>query len=1021
MLHLNRTGLALTLSFIFVLLASCTTGSGLTPEESWAQQTLESLTLRQKVGQMMVYHMNLHYLPEESDKWQEIESILGDEGIGFLHIWRGELGTAVGTLNEMQSLSKVPIIVQGDLEYGLNARFEGGTHLPWPMAQTATGDPGLAYEAGRITAEEGRAIGFHLNLAPVADVNNNPFNPIINIRAYSEDPDEVIKYAGAFLEGMQDHGMAGTAKHFPGHGDTDMDSHSYLSVIPNDSTRLWDVELKPFKALIDRDVDLVMVGHLDAGAFQHEPGMPATLSPYWLNDVLRDQLGFEGLIMTDNMGMGGITNHYTDRQALIMTINAGADVIIQNYKYRYSVNTVVEAVEDGLIPIERIDEAVFRILNLKAKVGLHRKRTVDFGYTRDNYGKKSDVAIGREIIQSSITLVQDRDSLIINDLVRTENVHVIDLYDRPHDKHPTRLVSMLQKRELAVKSYILDTDDTVSDYNKVLASIPDEGLVILNAFCSIQMNKDRIFFPPSQQQFVEDLSRKSSRLILVSFGTPYLLYAFPEIGTYIAAYGGRREIQEAVARSLLGEAAITGKLPVSIPGLSERGNGINIEKRHEAPAAKPKGPTAGHMVMEQSKTTALSFVDPVDIGADVSKVMTVMRQALDEQAWPGGVLVAGQDGKVFLNEYFGTHTYENERRTYRVDLFDLASVSKVVGTTTAAMILYEEGLLDLDTSVVAYLPRFVGPDSIQTEWKKLVTPRHLLTHTSGLAPFRLFFKMEAPDQEARFDSVFQSPLDTLPGIQYAYSDIGMITMGKVIESISGMGLDEYLQQKVFGPLGMIHTGYTPTHLPQTRIVPTEYSDWADELIRGYVHDENSHSLGGVTGHAGLFSTGTDLARYCQMMLNGGILDTVRILQPETIAEFIVPAGIVAEGYGSTRTLGWGGPWEDSSGGIYVDSTAIGHTGYTGTSVWIDPANDIFVILLTNAVHPHRTWKYPNYFDWRHLVHSKVYESVGLDSPNPELYWGERWQREQALTDPGWFEQWKHDRWLKNRLKGRKKF
>ena len=1013
-MSLNRL---LPLMLLLLLLFGCSTPPGATETDRWVEKTLADLTLREKVGQMLVYYTHLNFMSAESDKWQEIEAILQDEGIGTLHVWGGPTGVAVATLNELQERSKVPILVQADLEYGLKRRFPGGTHLPWPMGLAATGDPAAAYDAGYITAVEGRALGIHLALAPVVDVNNNPYNPIINTRSFGEDPEWVGTFGNAFLSGLHDGGMAGTAKHFPGHGDTRTDSHTALARIPSDSARLWNVELKPFQMLVDADVDVVMVGHLDAGDFQREPGIPSSLSPFWLKDVLRDQMDFQGVVMTDNMGMGGITRHYSDRYALIETIKAGADIILQNYQYRESADIIEEAIHDGLLSEERIDASVRRILRLKASLGLNRDRYVDFNRSQRFYGTQENQEKAANIMSRAVTLVKDDAEMVPLPWQPGDTLHFIDLYDRPGEERPSYLIRNIVETGIPVESHILDGNSQPADYAEVLNSLPPDGAIVLNTFCSFYMNKDRIFLPDVQKQFVIDLAEQQKRLLVNSFGTPYLLHAFPSVPGYLAAYDQRDDMQEAVAAALLGQKAIQGKLPITIPDIAERGTGltrpvapIELPVRDQEPAAKGE---------EQPRN--LDVISPEDMGGDAGRVMKVMNRALAEQAWPGGVIIAGKDGQIFLYEAFGKHIYGDERETYRGDVFDLASVSKVIGTTSAAMKLYEEGRLNLDTAVVAYIPEFVGPDSLQTEWKKLVTPRHLLTHTSGLAPFRLFFKMEAPTLEARFDSVFQSPLDTLPGIQYAYSDIGMITMGKIVERITGLRLDAYLEQAIFEPLGMTSTGYLPTDMPMDRIVPTEHSDWAEELIHGYVHDENSHSLGGVTGHAGLFSTAMDLARYCQMILNGGILDSVRVLQPETIAEFIHPAGIVTEGYGSTRTLGWGGPWEDCSGGIYVDSTAIGHTGYTGTSVWIDPGNSMYVVLLTNAVHPHRTWKYPNYFDWRERVHAAVYESIGVIEPNPKLYWSERWQREQQLDDKGWFAHWQYKRWVKKRLRGRLKF
>ncbi|MBT4713382.1 MAG: hypothetical protein HOB84_01250 [Candidatus Marinimicrobia bacterium] len=320
-------------TLVVLVLVTCSSQPTSVDSSPWVRTTLKKLSLRQKISQMMVYSMSLDYLPAESARWEEIENLLETDGIGFLHVWGGETASALTLLNEMQSRSIVPIMVQADLEYGLQARFGAGTQLPWPMALAATGDPKLAFEAGRITAEEGRALGVHLALAPVVDVNNNPSNPIINTRAFSEDPDEVSRYAISFMRGLQSQGMLSTAKHYPGHGDTQTDSHISLAKIPSDSARLWNVELKPFQAIIDAGVDLVMVGHLDAGDFQMEPGIPSSLSPYWLHDILRMKQGFKGAIITDAMAMGGITKHYPDRYALIQTIKAGSDIIIQNRNY----------------------------------------------------------------------------------------------------------------------------------------------------------------------------------------------------------------------------------------------------------------------------------------------------------------------------------------------------------------------------------------------------------------------------------------------------------------------------------------------------------------------------------------------------------------------------------------------------------------------------------------------------------------------------------------------------------------
>ena len=360
----------------------------------------------------------------------------------------------------------------------------------------------------------------------------------------------------------------------------------------------------------------------------------------------------------------------------------------------------------------------------------------------------------------------------------------------------------------------------------------------------------------------------------------------------------------------------------------------------------------------------------------------IMKDAVADSAWPGGVLLIGQNDKIIYHQAVGYHTYAKQQATKKDDIFDLASISKVVGTTSAVMKLVENGQLSLDDFAVTYVPELQGPDEIQTALKKTITVRHLLTHTAGFEPFRLFYEMDC-SVEARWDSVFQSELKTKPGTNTVYSDIGLMIMGKIVESITGMRQNEYLEQAVFTPLKMVDTGYLPDPALLDRIVPTEIKD--ESLIHGYVHDENTHSLGGVAGHAGLFSTAPDLSRFCRMMLNEGELDGIRIFKPETIKLFTTRIDPK-----NSRCLGWDSPEGESSGGIYISPHSFGHTGYTGTSLWIDAENDVYVILLTNAVHPDRSYKYPNYFDWRQLVHSVAYEKMGLTKRNPEVHLKERW-------------------------------
>lgn len=364
-------------------------------------------------------------------------------------------------------------------------------------------------------------------------------------------------------------------------------------------------------------------------------------------------------------------------------------------------------------------------------------------------------------------------------------------------------------------------------------------------------------------------------------------------------------------------------------------------------------------------------------------VQSVLESAVQDSAFPGGVLIAGNKNEILIERSFGFHTYSKKASTKTDDIFDLASITKVIATTSATMKLYELNKIDLNGKVVKYISEFEKNDKNKSLKRDEVTIKHLLTHTSGLPPFRHFYNMESP-----LDSIFITKLNYPPGVKYKYSDVGMIILGKIVEKISNLTLAEYTKQNIFEPLKMNSTFYNPPESKLNRIVPTEYSKEKGKFIKGHVHDENAYYLGGIAGHAGLFSSAKDLATFSQMMLNKGKLNETRIFDEETIKLFTKRAEIIED---NSRCLGWDSPDGECSGGLFTSEESYGHTGFTGTSLWIDPTKDLFVILLTNAVHPKRSYKYPNYFQWRQLIHSKVYEELEVTKRNRNCECKKRWK------------------------------
>jgi len=977
----NMVFLKKSLTFLFILyfalaIMGCTSPSQLKLEQSWAEKTLSTLTIREKIAQMMVFHMNMRFLNEESPKWKEITSLLETDGIGGIHIWFGDVGTSLTMLNEIQRRSKLPVIVDADIEYGVQRRFPAGTDLPPLMAIAATGSTHYAYEAGRIAALESRALGIHWNFSPVTDVNNNPNNPIINTRSFGEDPDEVGKYAVEFIRGLQENEMLATAKHFPGHGDTETDSHTRLATIPSDSARLWSLELNPFQTAIDAGVDAVMVAHVHSPDFQPNANLPATLSPFWVTGVLREKMGFKGVIVTDSMAMGGVTRNYSDPYALIHAINAGCDFILQNYNVKKSIDIVEDAIQKGIISEDRINDAALKMLKMKEKVGLHTQRFITLEETRKILGKKEFKKTAMDIAAKSITLAKNENAILPLTMNKNEEIFVIDIYDHPNDHNESLTTKELKRSGLKIRSLQIDESDSTLYYESILRTIPKNLPIILNAFASPSAWKDRIFLPDHQMDFIHALNQKSDNVLLISFGNPYLIQGLPETPGYICAWKGSSVLQKATVQTLLGKNNFSGTLPITIPDIAERGFGIFLKQEP--------------IKFEQSLSTpgkTIKHIMPYEMGVDYSSVKTLFRKAVADSAWPGGVLIAAKNSKIFLHEAVGKHTYNGKRVVRKSDIFDLASITKVIATTSVVMKLVEKGQLGLDEKVVTYLPEFKGKQPGFFPQKSAITIKHLLTHTSGLPPFKQYYLMD-DDVNARLDSVFNTEPEFGLEDTTVYSDVGLITLGKVLEKVSGVSLDELADSLIFKPLGMNTTFYNPPAEKLHRIVPTEIADgYRTGLIHGEVHDENSHSLGGVAGHAGLFSTAEDLAVFSQMMLNGGIYGWERIFSEKTIDIFTSRANVVD---GSSRCLGWDSPSGKASGGVYLAENSFGHTGYTGSSLWIDPENDLFVILLTNAVHPNRSWKAPKYYDWHQRIHSAVYEAVGITEQNPSLEWRREW-------------------------------
>jgi beta-N-acetylhexosaminidase len=929
-----------------------------TTERQWVDTTMRRMTVDEKVGQLLFTTFHGTFTSAESTEYQKLLHDVTDLHVGgFIVVTRiTQLGieksqtypTAV-LANQLQSKSKLPLLVGADFERGSAMRLDEGTSFPTQMAIAAGGDPRDAYTMGKITAIEARQAGVQWIYAPVADVNNNPGNPIINTRSFGEEPARVSEFVTQYVRGVEENGGLATAKHFPGHGDTAADSHIDLPVIRADRRRLESLELVPFRAAIAAGVGSVMTGHLNVPALEPDTNTPATLSSHILTELLRDDLHFQGLVVTDAMDMGGITVRFAPGEAAVRAVLAGADCLLMPPVPDAAFEALQQAVKSGRISRERLDTSVRRILEAKARLGLNKTRLVDLNAINSKFGEPSWQAQAQQISDRGITLLRDIPHRLPLDGTKPSRALLVALYADPEPVPGEDLERELRRRFDSVITLRADTRFR-NAANLKLPPLDSYDVAVLALFVRVSDRKGNVDVPEEQAALAEQLYNSGKPVATIAFGSPYLIERFPKAETWLSAFGISDVAQISMARALFGEIPVSGHLPVTIPGVSFAvGFGVAV----------PANPMKLQPLEVRSE-------------AQLQPAFDVIKSAIKDKAFPGATLAVSYRGKVSLHA-FGKLTYDPKSPDVGINtMYDIASLTKVVATTTLVAKLAEGDLpvpIDLDAKVERYLPEWAsGP---QPEWRHQVTVRHLLTHTSGLPPFKEYWRTSKSKQET-LEKIFAEPLEYEPGTKEVYSDLGIILTAEIIERLTGKPLDVLARENIFGPLGMSNSMYRPAKKLWPAIAPTEIDNqYRHRLIQGEVHDENAAAMGGVSGHAGVFSTAPDLATFCQMLLNGGVYAHQRILRRSTIAEFTAPQQLS----NGARTLGWAAPTEGGSSGHFFSPHSFGHTGFTGTSIWIDPDRQVFVVLLANRVYPTR--ENQRHSKVRVALHDAVMQSLGL--------------------------------------------
>ncbi len=939
--------------FIFIFCWAPTSMRSQLSEDSLSDQVdsiINQLTVEQKVGQLFMIRA---FSREDESHIQFVKDQIDKYHVGGICFFQGSPIKQAELVMSFQRRSELPLFIAMDAEWGLGMRFmDDAISFPKNMTLGAVDDHQLIYRMGKEIGRQLKLVGANINFAPVLDVNNNPENPVINFRSFGEDKINVASKSYALMKGMEASGVMACAKHFPGHGDTATDSHHDLPVIPFNKRRLDSLELFPFKMLIDQGIPSVMVAHLQIPSLESRPNRPSTVSGKIVNDLLRRELGFEGLIFTDAMEMKAVTKHFSNGEADLEAFLAGNDIILLPENIEHAYQRILQAVEDGTVTRERLDKSVRRILIQKLKLNLFDEDSyADINNLTKEINHVDAQIIKSQLYQKAITLVRNESNLIPVKDLKSKNYGSIALGADAATPFQQRVLSYVDS-----DNYWLSKSSTRKDYAIKKRQLSKKDVVFVS-FHNMSRYATREFGIDSMQRaFVKELSQETN-VVLVLFGSPYALSFFEEDKHILVAYEEDELAQDMAAQSLFGANDIIGKLPVSA--------GVSF-------------PAGTGMVIPGIKRLGFAIPESVGLNSDtLRRIHEIVEEMIEQKASPGCQILIAKDGKVVFWKAFGHHTYKKEKPVSPEDLYDLASVTKIMAATLSAMHLEDIGKFDLKESIGTYI------QEEDTTNKSNIIYEDILAHVGRLKPWIPFYTptlakrpASGPDltyyrsepcdsfslcvtpnlylrtdyQDSIWRRIFSSPLRDKDS--YRYSDLAFYIMDRTIQKISGARVDRYAADHFYKPLGLRKTTFNPLSVfDRSMIAPTEEDDYYRmSTVHGTVHDMGAAMLSGISGHAGLFSNALDLGVLMQMLLNEGHYGGVQYLKPETIDKYTR-----RHWRSSRRGLGFDmkelNPDRSLNMSYKASRHTYGHLGFTGTAVFGDPEYNIIYVFLSNRTYP----------------------------------------------------------------------
>ena len=968
-------------NIVFLILITVNVGLSqhyLQREDAWVNATLSSMSLDQKVGQLfMVRAFSRGYVGEE----KKISEYITQYHIGGICFFQGSPLEQVNLINNYQKKAKIPLFMGIDGEWGLGMRFPNETlSFPKQLMLGAIQDNRLIYEMGIEVAKQCKRAGININFAPSVDINNNPSNPVIYDRSFGESAQNVTSKGYMYMKAMEDEGIMACIKHFPGHGDTDVDSHEDLPVLNHSRERLESTEFFPFRRLTAYGASALMVGHLSIPSLDNRVNRPTTLSQNVIKNILRQEMGYNGLIFTDAMDMKGITKYYPNGIAEAEAFLAGNDVILLPEDLPKAIFTIKQYISEGKITEKRLDESVLRILRAKYKLGLSITPTNSSEGLSKYLLRNQAVAVKEKLTEAAITLISDKDDVI--PIKSTNDVKLATLSFNKSIKTPfqDRVNDYIQ-----AKHYQVMSQDLKNQYAQLLQTFTQFDRVVVAIHTSGKQSAYNTELTPEMIGFLNELNKKSN-IIVVLFGSPYLLKRLGDLDNVLLCYDNSRMTQDIASQSLFGVNAITGKLPITVSDKWPLEYGINRNSLGRLGYAVPE--------RVQMNSDTLMLID------------SIMGEMVRLNAAPGGQVVIAKDGKIVFCKSYGKLSSDGYY-VLQNTIYDVASLTKILATTIATMKLVDDRKININSPLRYYIPDLNGTN------KANIKVEDVMSHQAGLqAGITFYNKTTSPRKAKSYNGIYYSTLlkenFTIPvadnmfmrtdyrdslwqsiyasklsgNNNYKYSDLGYYLMQKIVENESGKKLDEYTATNFYKPLGLRYTTFNPLgqHLA-SGIAPTEIDNYFRfQTLQGHVHDSGAAMMGGVSGHAGLFSNAHDVAVIMQMLLNKGSYGGIEFIKPKTVELFTS-----RNGKSTRRGLGFDMKDTNSSKVKNMSSLAsnstFGHTGFTGTAAFADPEYSLVYVFLANRTYPsanNQTFSNRNY---RPNVQSIIYRAIAGYKPD----------------------------------------